>query len=380
MKKYLINGNILIKRHNQYIIEQHNILVNNHIIIGFDTICENVETIDMKGKLIVCSFFNAHCHLGESIFKYIEGKDWTLNKYLNYTNEHNKKISKKKQKIEWTNSAKYTIEENIKNGITGFCAARSAQISKEYSIDNMSGYPLMKNEKLIEYTEAGINGFIEYKDKYKSEKCNVGLFFHSLYVNDAEILHIAKQCMEYGAEFISVHISEDIDSRKKEIEKHGKEAIYVLDEIGLISEKTLLVHCGYTSKEELKIIANKGATIAICPISNNFLNTKIPDIYYLEQLGIKWCLATDGLGTGRTFSLIEQAKCLKEHFSKISNIKILQAITEIPAILFNRKHYSGLIEIGKVSNFIVIDENRTNVEQVLEDLFNNTLSYKIMSV
>ena len=70
----------------------------------------------------------------------------------------------------------------------------------------------------------------------------------------------------------------------------------------------------------------------------------------------------------------------KRTFSKISNIKILQAITEIPAILFNRKHYSGLIEIGKVSNFIVIDENRTNVEQVLEDLFNNTLSYKIMSV
>ena len=53
---------------------------------------------------------------------------------------------------------------------------------------------------------------------------------------------------------------------------------------------------------------------------------------------------------------------------------------QIPALLFNRKHYSGLIEIGKVSNFIVIDENRTNVEHVLEDLFNNKLSYKIMNV
>ena len=59
MKKYLINGNILIKRHNQYIIEQHNILVNNHIIIvvkdngvGFDISVLNHEATKASNKSI----------------------------------------------------------------------------------------------------------------------------------------------------------------------------------------------------------------------------------------------------------------------------------------------------------------------------------------
>lgn len=380
METNLVNGNILIKKDGEYFIEQHNLLIHNHRIVEFDTTRAVVHTIDMRGKLIICSFFNIHCHLGESLFGNIDGDDWTLGKYLNYTQKYNDSRLKSEQQTEWNKSAKYTIEENISNGISGICAARSAEISEQYGINNMAGYPLMKSEKLKLYTEAGLNGFLLYKNKFKSEACNVGVFFHSLYANDREILEVANQCIRQGAEFISIHVSEDEETRQMEDLMYGKEAVYVLDDMGLINEKTILVHCGYTSNDALKVVSERGATIAICPISNIFLNTKMPNMYDLEKMNIKWCLGTDGLGTGRSFSLIEQAKMLKKYYGSISDIKILQSITEIPAGVYNRKHYSGIIEKGRISEFVVIDEQRTDVDAVIKDLLEGNLGWKMMRI
>ncbi|TCT16004.1 cytosine/adenosine deaminase-related metal-dependent hydrolase [Natranaerovirga pectinivora] len=380
METNLVNGNILIKKNGQYFIEQHNLLIHNHRIVEFDTSRTVTHTIDMRGKLIICSFFNIHCHLGESIFGNIDGDDWTLEKYLDYTKDYNDSRSKSEQQAEWNKSAKYTIEANIKNGISGFCAARSGEISEQYGINNMAGYPLMKSEKLKTFTEAGLNGFLLYNKKFKSETCNVGVFFHSLYANDRETLEVATQCISKGAEFISIHISEDAKTRQREDMMYGKEAVYVLDELGLVNEKTILVHCGYTSNNALKVVSERRATIAICPISNIFLNTKMPNVYDLEQMNIKWCLGTDGLGTGRSFSLIEQAKMLKKYYGSIADIKILQSITEIPASIYNRKHYSGIIEEGRLSEFVVIEEQRTNVDTVLKDLFEGNLNWKMMRI
>lgn len=133
METNLVNGNVLIKKDGEYFIEQHDLLIYNHRIVEFDTTKTVVNTVDMSGKLIMCSFFNIHCHLGESLFWNIDGDDWTLGKYLNYTKRYSELISKAEQQAKWEKSAKFTIEENINNGISGICAARSGEISKNTS-------------------------------------------------------------------------------------------------------------------------------------------------------------------------------------------------------------------------------------------------------
>ena len=145
------------------------------------------------------------------------------------------------------------------------------------------------------------------------------------------------------------------------------------------NSNTILVHCGCTTKQELELIAKREATIAICPISNIFLNTSILDIKYLEQLGINWCIATDGLATGRSFSLIKQAISLKKIYPFLTYERLFEHITETPAKLYNRKHYTGRIEVGTNADFLITDSVFTDKDVFFTELFEEKLNIITLS-
>ncbi|MDE6424715.1 MAG: amidohydrolase family protein [Ruminococcus sp.] len=382
MTTIIKNAKILIEKHNMLKLENHDIIIKNSRIEGLDTNIKEYQDniIDINGQILLPLFFNIHCHLGESLYK-INGKNWNLSKYLKYTSNIVNKMNKIEQNRAWNDSAEFTVKKLLETGTGGFCAARSADIAKKYNICTMAGYPLMLSKKLEEYRNAGIEGYAKYFNQKKSPFCSVGIFLHSLYKANNELLQLASQCFDYNADFITVHISEDVETRKLEIERFKKLPVFTLNEFGLLTDRTILIHCGLLSDEELSLIKEKNAVIAVCPISNIFLNTKIIDINNLEKYNIRWCIATDGLATGKTFSIIEQAMKLKEQFSLISYEKIFRAITTVPAKIFNRDIYSGLIEKNVESSFIVVHNCADySIQIVLEKLFSGELSWEIIRI
>ena len=336
---------------------------------------KNVNNCNCTGVLLPC-FFNIHSHLGESIFRSIEGNDWTISKYLDYTEKYNQKLSTEKKARLWKDSARFSAQEMWIQGTVGFCAARSAEIAEEYNMLTMSGYPIMNSNKLISYKEAGIEGFKEYFNKNKSVNNRIGIFLHSVYANDINSLKLAKECIDIGAEFITGHFSEDEETTNLEKSVHGVSAVELLDEYELLSEKSILVHGGYCSESDLSIIKKRKAVISICPISNDFLNTKMINLEKLEELEIPWCIATDGLGTGRTFSLIEQARIAKNIYASISTEKLWRSITKIPGKVFNNILYTGNIEVGVKSSFLNVNYYGDDVDELLEGLMSGKIGYK----
>lgn len=157
-----------------------------------------------------------HCHLGESEYADINGNDWTIGKYLDYTDGINNQMSSDELEYMWHKSAEKTIKLNLLNGNMAICAGRSAAICQKYKMLNLSGYPLMSGPKLSRFYKEGLSGFEKYRDKYSSAECKVGILLHSLYLVTPEMLRLAKECLDAGASFISVHVSEDNDTRKKE--------------------------------------------------------------------------------------------------------------------------------------------------------------------
>lgn len=376
----LLNCTVLIRRQNAYSFEKHNILINDlGTIEAFDCKTKYAYSINMYPCIVFPHFFNIHCHLGESIFKNISGYKWNLEKYLKFTDDFNHDILPSQIINFWEQSAVYTLNELLRNGTFGICAARSSEICKKHKYYNMSGYPIMNSNKLIDYKQKGINGFKEYKKMYQNNLCSVGIFFHSLYSNDKTSLELAKECMDNGAEFFSTHISEDLNTRNMEIKRFEKEPIVLLDQYGLLSDKTILVHCGYVSDYELKLIAKKNASIVVCPISNTFLNSKIPNIKRIDELNINWCLATDGVATGKTLSLLEQANELKKQFSNLSFENLFEHFTETPAKLYNRGFYSGRIQPGCKARFLVTKDYVCNVHDFFKKLFSGKLKWKMWS-
>ena len=233
----------------------------------------------------------------------------------------------------------------------------------------------MKSNKLREFIPS-LERFCLYKKMHESSACHVGILLHSLYMTDETMLNFARKAMLAGASFFTVHISEDDGTRNKEIAAYKMPPINILDEFKLLSDKVVLAHCGYTSQEELRLLAKNNANVAVCPISNNYLGSHMPDLYQLEKLSIKWCIATDGPATGRTMSLTKQTACAKEKFPRIEDGIYFLSITQRPAEIFNCQYYTGRIEIGTDASFNIIEKTYIDAKDALADLIQDKVTYQ----
>lgn len=379
MRKKLFGGKILQKKGTDLSINFQEIYCDNGKVTLYNPLL-NYKEINMEGKCILPAFFNMHSHLGESLFfNSISGKNWSLLKYLNYTESITNKMTKIQKEMFWEQSAIITAKKMKAEGTIGFCAARSTKIAEKFNLLNMSGYPIMNSPKLIKFKEEGIKGFYKFYNENNSTNSSVGIFFHSVYANDDNSFKLALESMKLGAEFITVHVSEDYDTYLLENKIHGMSAIELLNKYNLLNEKTILVHCGYCSEQDLDLISKKGALICVCPISNNFLNTKMPNLYLLEEKKIPWCISSDGLATGRTFSLLKQINEAKKQYPLIPIEKYINSITSIPGLYFKRNSYSGIIEKDTISTFLVVDYEGNDLNELFENLLNNKLKYQLIS-
>lgn len=94
------------------------------------------------------------------------------------------------------------------------------------------------------------------------------------------------------------HISEDIGEmeivrgRYPQYESDGE----VYDSFGLLTGKTVMAHFIYPSERELKLVLERGVTIAHCPQSNGNVAAGIPPIRRMLDMGIKVGLGSDIAG------------------------------------------------------------------------------------
>ncbi len=291
-------------------------------------------------------YYNIHSHLGENLYRDIDGDGWSISKYLEYVFSITKSLSKEQLQEKTEQSFNEVVQYSKDNMIAGICASRSAFVCDLHNLNNLAGYPIMKVEQRSEYLNNGLNGFLEYKNKYENDSCIVGVSIHSLYTNTEKELEFAKLCVDNGAKFVTIHVSEDLETRAKEIEIYNSKPIATLKRYGLLSENTIIVHCGHLDDDDLKLVQEYNATLVLCPISNVFLNTRIVDVYKLDELKINWCIATDGLATGRTFSMEEQSLLVKKIFKKISYKELYDRCSFTPREFFkNLDSYNNTIKI-----------------------------------
>jgi guanine deaminase len=88
---------------------------------------------------------------------------------------------------------------------------------------------------------------------------------------------------------IQTHISENKQEVAATLKKFKEADSYagVYDFYGLLRENTILGHAVHLTKDEVKLIKEKGAGIAHCPSSNFNLNSGIAPVGYFLDMGVK---------------------------------------------------------------------------------------------
>ncbi|MBA4601991.1 amidohydrolase family protein [Thermoactinomyces mirandus] len=360
-----LNGKFLLGSEQKLSIFQGHCKVQNGKIKSFDQDSTGYDVvIDLKGSLVTPSLINAHVHLGETLFQGLKGR-WSLEQYLMLAERWNNQLDGMKEDA-WIHSAHVTVNEMIRYGTSVFCAARSGEIAQKHGLMAFSGYPLMESKKLNSFL---INGFEKYAQFVENTIIlghRPGIFLHSLYSNRPSTLELARKCLSYASSFLTIHIAETIETRRKVIDKWGKPDIDILYQYGMLDDNTILVHGGYCSLEELKVISGMGSKLVLCPVSNQRLGTKCLNPNVLESEGIKWCLGTDGLATGITADLFQHMRLMKGMFSDIEEWKLWASVTYWAAQVLGIEDSNGKLDVGFNADFCVFQaETPDSVEEIL---------------
>ena len=125
---------------------------------------------------------------------------------------------------------------------------------------------------------------------------------------DKVLEELGKMAKEYDVH-IQTHCSESDWQHQYSIERFGKHDAFVLDDFGLITNKTVLAHSVFLSDEDARLFAGKSASLAHCPLSNVYFSNAVMPLKRFHEMGVNVGAGTDISGGYATsmYSSIRQA-------------------------------------------------------------------------
>ncbi|TMK85233.1 MAG: amidohydrolase [Actinobacteria bacterium] len=117
----------------------------------------------------------------------------------------------------------------------------------------------------------------------------------------------AKLAAEFDLPF-HVHVAEGQYERDQSLERHGLTPVGFLDSLGVLSQRTLMVHCVWVDEKDLAIMRDRGVRVVHNPSANAFLGDGIAPVREMLELGIPVCLGTDGGCTNNRQSVFEEMR------------------------------------------------------------------------
>ena len=131
---------------------------------------------------------------------------------------------------------------------------------------------------------------------------------HSIHAASPEMIQAgAGLAAEYGLPF-HIHVAEGAYERDRSLEHHGRSPVVYLDSLGVLSERTVMVHCVWVDDDDLAIMAERGVKVVHNPSANAFLGDGIAPVRKMLEHGIPVCLGTDGGCTNNRQSIFEEMR------------------------------------------------------------------------
>jgi 5-methylthioadenosine/S-adenosylhomocysteine deaminase len=127
-------------------------------------------------------------------------------------------------------------------------------------------------------------------------------------VSEESLRFLAELSAESGAP-VQIHLSETKPEVDDCIGEHGRRPAAYIDDLGLLTERTVLAHGVWLDDEELDLIAARGATVVSNPAANMKLAVgKVFDWPSARAAGVRVGLGTDGAGSNDSLDLLADLK------------------------------------------------------------------------
>jgi len=142
--------------------------------------------------------------------------------------------------------------------------------------------------------------------------------------------------------------------------------IAYLASLGLLSPRTLCVHCVEVNEEDVSTLQKCGAKICLCPRSNAYLGLKDAPWPLFKKSGLLLCLGTDSLASNTDLNLFNEMVFLLEK-NAFSASELLEMATWRGSLALGQGNYFGTMFPGAHADLLFIPLlNKTTLSALAE--------------
>ncbi len=365
----LIKDSLILTQDKDRSIRRGDIYIEDDIISEVsDRVSTEAEYV-ITGKMVMPGLINTHTHLPMTLMRGY-GDDLTLEEWLTTRiwpvekklNGEMVETGTRLALLEMISTGTTTCSDMyfFENEIAGACRDMGMRCFAGFSIIDFDT-PEMKKEMLLPECEKFIR-------RWKDDGLVTPVVApHSTYSCSPETLQkSAELAGKYGT-MLHTHCSETRTEVYDVVERYGCRPVEQLEKNGMLTEKTVLAHCGWITKEEVRQIAHAGACVSHNPVSNMKLATggftPLPELFD-ENACVT--LGTDGAASNNKLDMFETMKfaaLIHKHHRWDARIVTAQQTLDMATV--NAASYLGMdagsIEEGKKADLICLDTDMPNL-------------------
>jgi cytosine/adenosine deaminase-related metal-dependent hydrolase len=128
-----------------------------------------------------------------------------------------------------------------------------------------------------------------------------------------------------------------------------------LDELGMLDDRTLVVHGVQLPPAALSRLRTIGCTLVTCPRSNQWVGAGAPPIERFYASGVKVAIGTDSLASVSDLNMFGELKTMRWLAPSVSAGRLLESATLTGARALGLDDDLGTVELGKRAELIAVD-------------------------
>lgn len=335
-----------------------------------------MSSLEFYNGIIVPGFVNAHCHLELSHLKGVFPGKTGLPGFLQNIWLH--RSSPEETVLEAAGKADFEMWNNgiaavgdISNHNLTFLLKASSKIYYHTFIESLGFSPERADRAfdwscicLQEAKSLGLSASVVPHAPYSISK-ELFAKISQLAEDEGAILSMHNQespdeddLYQSGSGHIFNHLTQNLLLDLSHFTPSGKSALATV--LGWLPTENnlLLVHNICTTKDDIEMINRERFTdktwFVLCPNSNLYIDTHLPDISLFRKNHLRLCVGTDSLASNRKLSILDEMKTIQNHFPDIPFNDVVTWATRNGAEALGISEWAGTIEKGKKPGIILI--------------------------
>jgi len=286
----------------------------------------DAEVVDLGEAALLPGLVNVHAHPELSVFRGaledLRFRDWIL-----------RLVGTKRSVLrdeDYDVAARWSLVECLRAGMTTVAATESSAASfgalREAGMRGIVYREVFgPDPDVAEESMADLQACVKRLRRDETELVRLGISPHAPYtVSDRLFTYAARYaCAEnlpmaiHAGESIPEHqlvtrgggdFAPGLRARGIDTPPRGTSTVEMLDRLGVLNARPLLIHCVLAEYDDMVRMADHGCAVAHCPVANARLGHGIAPYADLREAGVRVGLGTDSVGSNNRQDLLEEAR------------------------------------------------------------------------